>query len=204
MPNYKGRRKGTRRIVIWQKGKPLEWIIEGSKADGDTFESQKRIDLQAFALSKRTAPTLSDFCLHQYKPYAETNLKRSTWRNVRVYQVATLTEFFGEMKLTEISTEQIEAFKRQRVKSVIPNSVNNELRLLRTILNGAKETGFPTSDPKIIKFKVRETRAKAWTEPELQRLFASTRDLKPWLLPMVLFLASTGCRKGEAIAAEWD
>jgi len=204
MPNYKGRRKGTRRIVIWHQGKPLEWIVDGTKADGDAFEARKRIEIQANALSKRTAPTFSDFCVHQYKPYAETNLKKSTWKNVRIYQVATLTEFFGAMKLTEISTEEVETYKRLRVKSVIPNSVNNELRVLCTILNWAAETGYPCSLPKIVKFKVRETRAHAWTEPELQRLFAVTREMKPWLLPMILFLANTGCRKGEAVAAEWS
>lgn len=35
MPNYPGRRKGTRRIVIWSEGKPLEWVFEGKLLGGE-------------------------------------------------------------------------------------------------------------------------------------------------------------------------
>lgn len=205
MPNYKGRRKGTRRIVIWSQGKPLEWIIEGNKADGAAFEARQRLELQNSRLTTRTAPLFSDFCLHQYTPYAELNLKKSTWQNSRKYQLATLIEFFGGQKLTEISTDEIESFKRvRRSKKIEASSVNNELRLLGTVLNWAAETGYPCAKPKIIKLKQRERRVKAWTVAELQRLFAEARATKPWLVTMLIFLVNTGCRKGEAIAAEWD
>lgn len=204
MPNYKGRRKGTRRIVIWSNGKPLEWIVEGTKADGDAFEAKERLKLQAGTLTKRAAPTFSDFCVNHYRPYAETNLKASTWKNVRVYQVATLTEFFGEKKLTEIDFDAVEAFKRVRLEEIVANTVNAELRVLSSILSVARDSGYPCANPKIVKLKAHETRAHAWTLVELQRVFAMTRDMKPWLLPLVLFLANTGCRRGEGIAAEWS
>lgn len=204
MPNYKGRRKGTRRIVIWSQGKPLEWVVVGSKADGDKFEAEQRLKLQANKLTKRAAPTMSAFCVDHYRPYAETNLRASTWKNVRVYQVATLLDFFGRMKLTEIDFDAVESFKRVRLQSIVANTVNAELRVLSSILAVARDAGFPASKPKIVKLRVHETRAHAWTLPELQRVFAMTRDMKPWLLPLVLFLANTGCRRGEGIAAEWS
>lgn len=203
MPNYKGRRKGTRRIVIWNKGKPLEWVVEGTKADGDAFESKQRLELQASKLTKRAAPTFSTFCADHYRPYAETNLRKSTWKNVRIYQVATLVEFFGDSKLTEIDFDAVELFKTARRKKIVANTVNAELRVLGSILAVARDAGFPCSNPKIVKLRVHETRAHAWTEEELQRVFTCTREMKPWLLPLVLFLANTGCRRGEGIAAEW-
>ncbi|MGO9714371.1 MAG: hypothetical protein ACLQBL_36300 [Polyangiaceae bacterium] len=132
MANYKGRRTGTRRIVIWARGQRHEWIVEGTKADGEAFAARKRLELDAGGLSTRVAPIFSEFCKHQYRPYAETNLKESTWRKVRVYQLATLEGFFGRMKLTEIITEEIESYKRARIRSVRPTSVNNELRVLGT------------------------------------------------------------------------
>ena len=46
MPNYKGRKPGTRRITIFHKGRQKEWVIEGTKAQGDLFESQKRLELE--------------------------------------------------------------------------------------------------------------------------------------------------------------
>lgn len=204
MPNYKGRRKGTRRIVIWRDNKPLEWVVEGTKADGDAFEAKQRLELQAGKLSKRSAPLFSKFLIDHYKPYAKTNLKESTWRNVRKYQVATLSEFFGQKKLTEIDFDLVESYKRVRKASIVANTVNAELRVLSSILTVAEDSGFPCAKPKIVKLRVHETRAHAWTLPELQRVFAMTQGMKPWLLPMVLFLANTGCRRGEAIAAEWS
>src|SRR5438128_1082382 len=98
MPNYPGKRKGTRRIVIWArladdpKSKPREWVIAGSKKEGDDFEARKRIELlqQMGAAEFRTAPTFEVFCVERYKPHAKSHLKVSTWSKVRRYQVETL------------------------------------------------------------------------------------------------------------------
>ena len=205
MPNYKGRRPGTRRIMIWARGKRHEWIVEGTKADGDQFEARKRLELNAESLSTRVAPSFSEFCKHQYRPYAETNLKRSTWKKVRIYQLATLEEFLGTKKLTEISTEEIESYKRVRARAVRPSSVNNELRVLRTVLNYAAETGYPAARPKFKKLPQRgQARAQAWTAAELYRLFTEAREESPELVRLLVFLANTGCRKGEALACEWS
>lgn len=182
----------------------MEWIVEGDKKAGAEFEAKQRLELQAGKLTKRAAPTFSSFCADHYRPYAKTNLKASTWKNVRIYQVATLVEFFGSKKLTELDFDSVELFKRVRLKQIAANTVNAELRVLSSILTVAKDSGFPCATPKIVKLRVHETRAHAWTLPELQRVFAMTRAMKPWLLPMVLFLANTGCRRGEAIAAEWS
>lgn len=205
MPNYKGRRAGTRRVVIWVRGRGLEWIVGGSKADGDAFEARKRLELEAEGLTKRVAPIFSEFCKHQYKPYAETNLKASTWKKVRVYQVATLREFFGDMKLTEITTEEIERYKRERVRAVGPTSINNELRVLRAILNYATATGYPAACPKMQRLAVRgKPRVAFLTATELGKLFAEARAESPELVRLLVFLANTGCRKGEALACEWE
>jgi integrase len=173
-------------------------------ADGDQFEARKRLELNAESLSTRVAPSFSEFCKHQYKPYAETNLKASTWRKVRIYQLATLEAVFGTQKLTGISNEQIESYKRLRARAVRPSSVNNELRVLRTVLNYAAETGYPAARPKFKKLRQRgQARPQAWTAADLNRLFAEAREESPELLRLLVFLANTGCRKGEALACEW-
>jgi integrase len=205
MPNYKGRRKGTRRIVIWAQGKSHEWIVEGTKADGDAFEARKRVELEAGTLSTRSAPAFLDFCSLQYRPHAEANLKASTWKNVRIYQVTTLAEFFGAMKLTEIDDNAIELYKAERRQKVKPSSVNNELRVLKTILAYARKLGYPCASPAVSKMKVRgDGRVRVWTMTQLEDLFTRARDVSPGLLRLLVFLLNTGCRKGEALACEWD
>lgn len=205
MPNYPGRRKGTRRIVIWTKNRRNEWVVRGTKADGDAFEARKRLELNAGLLTTRAAPTFSDFAKHQYIPHAQVNLKRSTWLKVRRYQLATLREFFGPMRLTEISGEAIERYKVTRAAEIGKSSINNELRVLRTVLNLAADLGFPSGKPKIAKLKTRgQGRVKTWSLDELARLFMEARKESETLMRMLVFLTNTGCRKGEAIAAEWD
>lgn len=214
MPNYPGKRKGTRRIVIWAKlegeakSRPREWVITGTKTDADDYEARKRIDLlqQKGAAEFRTVPTFEVFCVERYKPHAKSHLKESTWSKVRRYQVETLCKHFGGIKLSELAVLDVERFKEQRTQGGTgASSVNNELRVFRTILNYAKSLGIPIPELKFKKLPVRgQGRVKAWTDDEVQRLYKAAREKVPELVPMLIFLLNTGCRKGEAIAAEWS
>ena len=121
MPNYPGKRKGTRRIVIWnrpegeEKSKPKEWIITGTKADAETFEARKRIELGEQSRSEiRTVPLFSNFCVERYTPHAKRHLKAGTWER-RHYQVATLIRHFGRMKINAITLADVERFKDVRL-----------------------------------------------------------------------------------------
>lgn len=204
MPTYKGRRPGTYRVVLWAQGRSNEWVVEGRKKDAEAFEARKRVELDAGAkLSTRTSPSLIEFCKDVYQPHAEKHLKASTWEKVRVYQIATLCEGLGHLRLSELSTEAVEKFKRAR--TVKPSSVNNELRVLRTVLNWAKELGYPVAPLNIKKLPVRgQGRVHVWTAEQIGRLYAATKAKAPELLPLLVFLANTGCRKGEGIACEWS
>jgi integrase len=201
--------------VIWKAGKPHEWIIEGTKADGDRFEAQKVLELEAQPVAlTRTVPTFLDFSTLKYTPHAKQHTKASTW-TVRKYMLATLIEFFGPMRVSEIGLEQVERYKTTQQGRVTKRKgvtrkagnpgINNELRLLRWVLSYAKELGYPVQTIKAKSLPERgQRRVKAWTTAELESLWAACRAASPDLLPLLLFLVNTGCRKGEAIAAEWS
>jgi integrase len=205
MPNYKGRRPGTRRVVISVKGRPLEWVVEGSKSDADQFEARKRIELGESELSTRVAPKFSAYCAEKYAPYAEANLKCSTWKS-RIYHVATLSQFFGVKKLTDFGPEDVERYKvhRRKVAALQNSTVNAELRCLRTILGHAESMGYPVRIPEMAFLSEPSGRVKVWSPEELGRLFVAARGRSETMLRMIVFLVNTGCRKGEAIAAEWS
>lgn len=205
MPNYKGRKPGTRRIILWHQGRAREWIVPGTKADGDRFEARKRLELEAQSAERRAAPTFSSFCVAEYRAHAEAHLKASTWQKVRKYQVATLAEHLGATKIDVLTLTQVEAFKRARIADVGASSVNNELRVLSTVLTYARSLGYSVPPLKWKKVPVRgDGRVKVWTGDQVQALYAATRQRYPKLLPLFIFLANTGCRKGEGIAAEWS
>lgn len=206
MPNYKGKRPGTRRIVLWHKGRPREWVVTGSKRDGDQFEARKRIELRVEAgpAERRVAVTFFALC-EEYAVHAERHLKASTWR-VRTFQIDSLTTHLGAVRVTELGPGNVEAFKAARLKDkVLASSINNELRVLQTVLKWGREMGHEVPAFTWKRLPERgKPRARAFSAPELARLFASCREKAPTLLPILVFLVNTGCRKGEAIAAEWD
>lgn len=191
--------------MISVKGKPIEWIVEGSKPEGDQFEARKRIELGESDLSTRVAPRFSAYCAEKYAPYAEANLRRSTWQQSRIYHVATLSEFFGQKKLTDFTPEDVERFKAHRVRSakVRASTLNAELRCLRTVLRHAGDMGYPVKIPKVTFLSEAQGRVKLWSAAELDRLFVEARNRSATLLRIIVFLVNTGCRKGEAIAFEW-
>ncbi len=203
MPIYPGRRPKSFRVVVWARGKSYEWIVEGKRKDAEAFEARKRVDLEVGKpTSRRAVPTLSEFCKDAYEPHAKKHLRPSTWR-VRTYQMASLLEHLGALRLTEFGPEAIDRYKAAR--HVKASSVNNELRVLGTILNWARTLGKPVPDFKIKRLPERGAgRCRVWSLLELERLFEATRADTPELLPVFVFLVNTGCRKGEAIAAEWD
>jgi integrase len=211
MSNYPGKRKGRRRIVIWArlgsdtKSRQHEWTIVGSKREGDEFEARKRIELgQSQTAEFRIAPRFSDFCQNHYRPHAEGHLKGSTWKKVRKYQVATLIAHFGPIKMSELAVLDVERFKAARKVLVEASSVNNELRVFKTVLNYAKSVGVPVPALKFKMLPVRgEGRVFCWTNQEVTALFEGARKEAPDLIPIMIFMLNTGCRKGEAIAAEW-
>jgi integrase len=46
--------------------------------------------------------------------------------------------------------------------------------------------------------------ADAWTREEVGALLATAREHEPRLAPLLLFLLSTGCRRGEALGLKWE
>jgi integrase len=206
MPNYKGKRPGTRRIVLWTRGKPQEWIVRGSKRDGDEFEAKKRLELrsQLAPSARRVAVTFFALC-EEYAVHAERHLKASTW-NSRKFQIDALTTHMGAMRLPEIHSGVVEDFKKKRLDDkLMPSSINNELRVLRTVLKWGAEVGHDVPVVKWRRLPERgASRVRAFSRTEIERIYASCRLKAPTLLPMLVFLLNTGCRRGEAVAAEWS
>lgn len=210
MPVYrkKGRGREMWRVVVWTRGRVQERLVHGTKAEAEAYEARWRVELGqgAPAASPRIAPSFSAFCQEQYAPHAVLHLRQSTWR-VRRYHLATLAEHFGSSKLSAISAADIERFKAaRRAAGAKAISVDNELAVFQAVLTHARELKIPLGDITIKMLPVvGRGRVTFWTAEQIEALFAAVEKVSPELLPIVVFLANTGCRKGEALAArhEW-
>jgi integrase len=136
---------------------------------------------------------------------AKLRLKGSTWRN-RIYTLGTLAGHLGKLKLTEITTEEVQKFQAARLHAgIAPSTVNEDVKVLRKLLHFARDLGIPTASPKVEDLAVRgRPRPRAWTAEEVGKLYTACAEKSPDVLPLVVFLANTGSRRGEAIALTWE
>lgn len=194
------------RVRVWIEGHQHERLFVGSKAGADEDEARFRLELAAEpSQENRTAPTFSDFSLGRYQTNAQTHLRASTWR-VRKYQLATLIKHLGGTPLTALGTEVVDGYKaRRRAEKAQPRTINNELAVFQAVLHYARDLGLPCASPKVKLLPVvGRGRVTFWTLTQLGQLYAAVEAEAPALLPIVVALANTGCRKGEALALELE
>jgi integrase len=196
------------RVIVHWQGRQHEKIVRGSKEDARRFEARWLADLEAqqpSAESVRSVPSLSAFLDGPYSAHARMVMKPSTMSN-RVYKFATLKAHFGEMRLSDIDANAVESFQQARSKLVRASTVNGDVTVLLAVLNYARRRGLPVSVPHVKPLPERGKRknADAWTREELVRLLDTCAALDPGLLPVLVCLANTGMRRGEALALTWE
>lgn len=205
MPVYK---KGEKyRIVVWHGGIRHDFILSGTKKEADTFEANKRLELNALdpSTAGRLAPTFAAFSVGAYEKHAERHLKTRTWKN-RKYQLEILCDHIGALKVSDISTGDVERFKNARLDAKIrASTINDDLKVLRAVLSYARDLGIPVGSPKIKNVPTHGVtrRVQCWTKIQVGKLYKAVREKSPEILGLVVFLLNTGCRKGEALALDW-
>lgn len=209
MPKKSGiypKSKGKWRVRIWHKGVRQDWIVEGSQKDAEAFRARKLVQIQQDGgfPETRSAPTFSNFCVTRYAPYAQVHLKLRTYVN-RTYTIRTLITFFGALKLTEISTAKVIEYQQRRLKeNVEPSTINDEIKILKAVINHAIALSVPATKIVAKNLTVRKKkRLKFWTTEQVQMLLTAVSEHSPAIYWLVLFLLETGCRRGEAIALEF-
>ncbi len=206
MPVYP-KSKGKWRIRVWIGGKPKDEIFEGTKKEAQEVEAARRLEAAASdpEMLRRDVPTFSSFCLGEYKDYCAKHIKPTWWRKQK-YVIATLIEYFGPYKLNKIPQASVHRYTDERKERIAATSVNNELRVLSRVLNVARdEFRYPASKLKLTALHaIGKGKAVAWTDEQMAQLFKTASELDVELLPILTFIANTGCRNGEALALEWE
>jgi integrase len=126
-----------------------------------------------------------------------------------------LAPFFGSKDLREIREEDLLAFAQAKLDAGLAvNTVRNALSALRRVYSLAVRSGDLVRNPAARMGEIlrRIDRAQAteveevqtWTREEVEILLATARRKDPGLAPLLAFLFGTGCRRGEALALQWD
>jgi integrase len=177
-----------------------------------------QLALGTFALDRPDSSPLVEAALwrwyEDYRPTFSTSFAQLAEINIRLH----LVPFFGKLRLAEIEERHLLRFiaeKAERVeKPLRASTLTNILSVLRRVMTLAVEQGQLARNPcqnlgkllaKVRRHQAEEVgRVDSWTREEVATLFEIARANEPRFHPLLFFLVSTGCRKGEALGLKWD
>jgi integrase len=113
-----------------------------------------------------------------------------------------LLPVFGQMTLAEITTEMVSDYRHERLKTVKPATVYQELSLMRRMFNVARREWKWTKENPIadLSFSVGNKNARdRWLtlEEEKELIIKATNPV--WLRPLLITALHTGMRRGEIL-----
>lgn len=122
------------------------------------------------------------------------------------HTVKKLLPVFGHLKLCDVTTELISDYRDERLKTVKPATVYQELSLMRRMFNVARrEWKWVRDNPAAdLSFSVGNKNARdRWLSPEEERLLLSKATNPAWLRPLLIVALHTGMRRGEILNLVW-
>lgn len=91
----------------------------------------------------------------------------------------TLTAFFGEMRLGEITADQIRAYQRMRMTQCGPFAINHECSVIQQMLKRSGRWAGIEADYEPLRLP-KEARGRALSEEECERLFRTAASNPNW------------------------
>jgi integrase len=147
--------------------------------------------------------------VHDYLAHTETLLKRSMHTIVSDRHTAKrLISRFGRISLRQLTREDIELYKEDRLQKVGPSSIRQDMSMLSRIYEMArvrwKLTGLEYPGKDIPLPPPPPNREVIISEDQIERLLEECRKSKnKTLYPLVSLLLETGMRPEEAVLLRW-
>jgi integrase len=128
--------------------------------------------------------------------------------NSERYRIRTLIGFFGKRRIAELTGQDAERFKVERLRVAKPATVNRELENLKHMVGKkAIEWGFLGENPfqgvKLLHVPGRQDRILTHEE-EAKLLAACEKVRAPYLRPICVLALHSGARKGEILSLKWS
>jgi len=123
-----------------------------------------------------------------------------------IHTIKRLLPVFGHYTLAEITTEMVSDYRNERLKTVKPATVYQELSFMRCMFNVARREWKWTKENPVadLSFAVGDKNARErWLtlEEEKRLLDCATNPL--WLRSLLVFALHTGMRRGEILDLLW-
>jgi len=143
------------------------------------------------------------FVLERWEPNIYATLRFSTVQNYRQVIRTHLLPYFGNMRLPDITTAEVQAFLAEKSKRLAPRTVLSLRNRLSKIFNVAVRWGYLESNP-VQGTQVPplvDTRERVALTP--QHVRALLGELREPYRTMVLLAVLSGLRRGEIFGVRW-
>ncbi len=165
-------------------------------------EIKKKIKLGQFDMIQADIPTLNEI-KDEYLTYVRDVKKKRSWKRDEEL-LRPLSKLFGNKRLSDISTKDLEDFKLIRLNEVSPATVNRSLSVLRHLFNLAKRwKKYYGDNPVSIVGMLEELNQveRILSAEEQSRLLDSSIG---YLRPIITTALNTGMRRGEILTLKWS
>lgn len=192
-------------------GSATEWKAAAARKFAADMKARVRLghDPLAELEYNRTAKTVADLCDRFEKDHMP-RLREATQKQYRaaIHGSANrkgIRQYFRHHKVEELTHSDIEAFHRLISRSA-PTMANRALAVLSRMLGLAIRWGWRTDNPaRGTERNQEQKRTRYLSQLEIKALTEALTSLPDQQAANVFrLMLLTGCRKGEALAAEWD
>lgn len=208
--------------MVYKRGKvywyEFEYKGERIRQSANTTNKKAAMDIEAAhrlrlangeagIFAKKIAPTLQDFIVREFEPWARGKYERrdnGTWESWYRPQIKFLLAYKPLLKkrLDEITSQDVEKLIAARLNDgCAVSTANNAVRILRRLFTRAVEWGFVVGTCKVRTETGEVHRTRVVKDADLERYLL----LAPTLIYRVaLILAETGMRPSELYAMRWE
>jgi len=185
---------GTQKTISFQRARELALERKAEIAKGVNVEVKTKM------------PTLNEFFVEVYLPRAK--LHQRSWATTEGIFRRHLKPKLGDYPMDKITLKDVESIHSSlRESGLAPASADHAAKQIRAIGNAAVRHGvLRTNSIKNVKlFNEDNTRNDILTESQLSRLLmVLDTHHNQRICSIIKWLASTGCRSGEALSARWE